>query len=232
MVKRLAVIPARSGSKRVPGKNIRNFHGQPMIAYPIKAALESGIFDAVHVSTDSDDIAAIAEKAGAQIVFKRPINLSDDMTPILPVVKFVAEEYGRRGKTHDTIAILYATSPMISAEDLKEAVRTFEDGDQMRPLLAVTPLPCPVEWSFRMADDQTLSPVFTAGFATRSQDLQTSYYDAAMFCFYSHPFLTQSKGAGSDLVFRGFPVDPARTVDIDTEDQWRLAEAMYKALHD
>lgn len=231
MTKRLAVIPARSGSKRVPRKNVRDFHGRPMLSYPIRAALECEIFDEIHVSTDSDEIAEIALQSGATVNFKRPANLSDDTTPILPVMKFVTEEYKNHGKEFQTITLLYATNPMISTEDLKQACISFEQGDSMKPLLAIAPFPCPIEWSFHMADNQNLMPVFSNGFATRSQDLKIAYYDAAMFCFYSSDFLLGSKGAGSDLVFRGFPVDARRVVDIDTPEQWLLAETMYKVMN-
>ncbi len=229
--KRLALIPARGGSKRVPGKNIRDFHGKPMIAHPIRAALDSGIFDVVNVSTDSEDIAAVAETYGANVDFRRPPELADDMTPLLPVAKYVAQQFAERGDVFDTVALLYATSPMLFSQDLKEAVEAFESGDALKPLLAVAPFPCPVEWAFRL-EGGMLAPVAPGGFAIRSQDLKPAYFDAAMFCFYSREFLNRSAGAGSDLVFRGFPVDARRVTDIDTPDQWAMAEAMYRALHD
>ncbi len=230
--KRLAVIPARSGSKRVPGKNIRDFHGKPMIAHTIRAALESDTFDVVNVSTDSDEIAGVAETYGANVDFKRPPELSDDMTPILPVVKYVAQQFAEQGGCFDTVALLYATSPMLFSQDLKEAASVFEAGDLLNPLLAVAPFPCPIEWAFRMEEKGMLAPAVPGGFAIRSQDLKPAYFDAAMFCFYSYQFLQQSAGAGSDLVFRGFPVDARRVTDIDTPDQWQMAEAMYRAVNE
>lgn len=231
MSRRLAIIPARAGSKRIPGKNVRQFFGKPIISYAIEAAKESGLFADIHVSTDGDGIVQVAEQYGVTPEFKRPDELCDDHTPILPVVRFVVAEYQRLGKVFDTVCLIYATSPLIQAEDLSLACNQFEQGDQMKPVLSVAPFPCPIEWSFRMDSQGTLIPCTPGGFAIRSQDLEPAYFDAAMFCFYSTSFILCSTGAGGGLDFRGFPVDAARVVDIDTPDQWAYAETVYRVLN-
>ncbi len=119
MSKRIAIVPARGGSKRILSKNIRKFCGAPMISHILGTASQCGMFDEIHVSTDSDEVAAVAESLGFAVAFKRPANLADDHTPLMPVIKYVIEEYIRRGEIFDSVALLLPCDPMITADDLQ-----------------------------------------------------------------------------------------------------------------
>jgi N-acylneuraminate cytidylyltransferase len=229
-MKRLAIIPARAGSKRVPRKNIKDFCGKPMIAHMIKVAQDSDLFDVIHVSTDSDEVAKIAAKCGAKPDFPRPEKLADDHTPLMEVLKFTVAEYKKKKKNFDTVALLYATSPLADPAGLKKACRQFEDGDGSRALLSVTPYPAPIEKAFRMMMNGALVPDDADAFARRSQDLKPAYHDAAMFCFYTPDFIAGRKGAGDFRAFAGYAVPPQRVTDIDTPEDWARAEAMFRAL--
>lgn len=149
----LAVIPARAGSKRIPGKNIKDFHGRPVLSYTIQAAQRSGLFNNVVVSTESREIAEIAACYGAEIN-ERPVRLAKDNTPIIDVVRYVADEYAANGRKSETIVLLYAAQPMLDPDILRDAAIKFDTGDRTRPLLSIT------------------------------KEDGERFYDAGMFCFY------------------------------------------------
>ena len=231
-MKRLAVIPAREGSKRIPHKNIKNFCGKPMIAHIMAAADDSGLFDTVHVSTDSEKVAAIAGEYGYHPGFLRPTVLADDHTPLMEALRYVVEEFERQGQVFDTVAILYATSPLTDPEDLKKACVQFENGDKDKALLSVTPYPAPVEKAFRMMMDGALVPNDEDAFKGRSQELPPAYHDAAMFCFYTPDFIKARDGAGDFTRFGGYVVPSYRVTDIDEPQDWDRAEALFRAVNE
>jgi pseudaminic acid cytidylyltransferase len=229
--KRLAIIPARGGSKRIPKKNIKDFCGRPMIAHVLDAVSQSGMFTKVHVSTDSGEVAEAARVVGFAPEFLRPPELSGDHTSMLEVYGFVAREFTKRGENFDTIAIIYATSPLVAPEDLAEACAQFEQGDGNKPLLAVTPYPAPIEHAFRMnGKTGNLIPDAPDKLSQRTQDITRSYFDAGMFAFYTPEFLISSAGPGDFLSFRGFEVPGYRVTDLDWPDDWERAENLYRAL--
>lgn len=227
MTRRLAVVPARAGSKRILNKNVRAFCGRPIIAYVLEAALGSGLFDVIHVSTDSADHRAVVEGLGFDVPFLRPVALADDHTPIMPVLKHVVDEYARRGVVFDEVWLLMACAPLVEAEDLLTAATVFETATEHDALLAVAEYPAPVEWAFTRSVNHRLSPVSPGLFATRSQDLGKKYYDAGAFAAFPTARVTGSQGAGSDAGYLAYVLPGDRVVDIDDEPQWRLAEAMY-----
>ena len=229
-MKRLAIIPARGGSKRIPRKNIKDFCGHPMISYPIKAAANAKIFDTIHVSTDSLEISDVAGKYGHLPDFLRPENISDDHVPMMECLKYVVKRYEDLGHKFDTVALIYATSPLIDAEDLKLACHEFEKTDRHLAMLAVTSYPSPVEHAFRMDENSNLYPDKPEALSKRTQDLPEAMYDAGMFAFYSSDHLKNSNGAGNFFGFKGFKVPATRVTDIDWPDDWIHAEALYKAL--
>jgi N-acylneuraminate cytidylyltransferase len=229
-MKRLCIIPAREGSKRIPLKNIKEFHGKPMIAHAIQIAQKAGIFDEIHVSTDSEKIAQLSIEAGASVDFLRPKELADDHTPLMSVLKNVVETYQEKGKVFDTITLLYTTSPLADPIDLKKACQDFESVKSDRALLSIVPFPTPIEKSFLCQRNNDLSPTDEALFKKRSQDLKESYYDAGMFCFYTPDYVLNSSGAGNYNGFRGYVVPSYRVTDIDTVDDWDRAEKIYKAI--
>jgi CMP-N-acetylneuraminic acid synthetase len=229
-MKRLAIIPARSGSKRIPLKNIKLFCGEPMLSYPIRSAEKAEIFDIIHVSTDSVEIFDVAANYGRAPDFIRPGHLSGDHVSMMEATKYVVETYEAMGYQFDIVALLYATSPLMDASDLRNACITFEKSDRKKAILSVAPFPSPIEQGFRMAIDSDLYPVNVEALATRTQDLQQAYYDAGMFAIFSPEHIKLSVDAGDFSSFRGFRVSPTRVTDIDWPEDWDHAELLYRAL--
>ncbi len=230
-MRRLAIIPARGGSKRIPDKNIKNFCGRPMIAHAIQAAEDSKIFDMIHVSTDSAAIATVAGEYGHNPDFMRPSEFSSDHASMMEAIQYVVKEYKEHDQVFDTVALLYATSPLMDSNDLKKACIEFETTDLKKALLAVTPYPAPIEHAFRLGDNGDLNPNDAAALAMRTQDLKHAYYDAGMFAFYTSEYILNAGGSGDFNEFRGFEVSSFRVTDIDWPEDWERAEMLYKAVH-
>lgn len=227
-MKRLAVIPARGGSKRIPNKNIRDFCGKPMITHVLSAARGSGLFSTIHVSTESQSIHDVVTELGHPPDFPRPEELADDHTPIMPVLRHVAQEYARRGLNFDEIWLLMACAPLIEAQDLCSAAVLFREAGGQQPLLAVSEYPAPIEWAFRREANGALTPVQAGMFAVRSQDLEKRYFDAGSFAAFPSARVLESQGAGSDNGFIGYVLPKGTAIDIDDEQDWQLAEAIYR----
>ncbi len=227
---RLAIIPARGDSKRIPNKNIRDFCGQPMITYVLKVARESGLFDKIHVSTESEAILDVVERFGLPVDFMRLKELADDHTPIMPVLKYVLEEYRRRGIKFQSVALLMACAPLITSGDLLGAAALFDANYGKQAVLGVAEFPCPVEWAFRREANGALVPMQPGMFAVRSQDLGIAYYDAGQFCFMPSEQVLASVGAGTDKGLLGYPIKRHQAIDIDTLDDWRFAEFVFSGI--
>lgn len=226
-MKRLAIIPARGGSKRIPNKNIRDFCGQPMITHVLGAARDSGLFTTVHVSTESESIRDVATLFGFPPDFPRPTELADDHTPIMPVLRAVVDTYAQFGKNYDQVWLLMACAPLVTARELADAALAFEQSGGLKPLLAVGEFPAPIEWGFRRRDDGHLSPISPGMFATRSQDLAKAYYDAGAFAVFPAENITKAEGAGSDEGFVGYVLPRGTAIDIDDESDWIQAERIF-----
>ncbi len=228
MNKVLAVIPARGGSKRIPGKNIRDFHGRPMLSHIINISEKAGIFDHIHVSTDDDNIAKVAADCGHKPLFLREPSLADDFTPIFEVVRSTAQRFEEQGEKFDHYCLLYATAPLMDPQDLSKAYAAFQNSDKTKALMSVAEYACPVEWAYRLDKNSlSLKPVEPSGFLKRSQDLQPAYFDAAMFVFYGRDFVFEQDPDKLDQHFTGYVVPAYRVSDIDTQDDWDQAEKMF-----
>jgi len=230
MNRSLAVIPARGGSKRIPNKNIRDFCGRPMMSHILEAAKNSQLFDVIHVSTESDKIAEVADQYGFPVDFARPNELADDHTPIMPVLRYVLDEYAKLGRRFDEVALLMACAPLVTSADLIQAHDLFCAHGATTPVLGVATYPCPVEWAFRRDSEGRLTPVQPGMFAVRSQDLEPSYFDAGLFSFFPAKLVLGSEGAGSDANFIGQILPRYKAIDIDTPDDWALAEAIFRGV--
>ena len=228
--RRIAIIPARGGSKRIPGKNIRNFCGKPIIAHILETAQRSGLFDIIHVSSDDRRIIDTVERLGFTVDFPRPKELADDHTPIMPVLQFVLETYLKRGKAFDQVFLLDATAPLIDAEDLKGAAALFDKIDDDKSLLAITEYPVPVEWAYDRAADGVLIPIQPGSFAIRSQDLGVKYYDSGCFAIFTSYRILNSDSEGDDSDYIGYVLPKYKVVDIDYPEDWFFAEALYRGL--
>ena len=221
---RIAVIPARGGSKRVPRKNIRTFAGQPVIVWPIKAALSSGLFDQVVVSTDDAEIAEVARAAGASVPFMRPENLSDDYVDTKSVIRHAISEL--KLKTEVQVCCIYPTSVFADAQLLNEGLEKLISGN-CRFVFSITSVDPSVYRSFTKAADDHITMLFPENYAKRTQDLPSLYCDAAQL-YWATVGAWQSDldifGADSIGVF----IDPSRVQDIDTESQWLAAERIFQ----
>lgn len=227
-MRRLAIIPARGGSKRIPNKNVRDFCGKPMIAHILSAARESALFETVHVSTENAAIAEVATDQGYAVDFLRPENLADDYTPIMPVMKYVVDEYDRRGRAFDQVWLLMACAPLIAASDLVAAEALFVKAGGQSHLLAVSEFQAPIEWALRRDADGMLVPLQPGMFSVRSQDLEKRYFDAGSFAIFPTATVRRAEAAGIDTGFMGYVLPKGSAVDIDDERDWQLAEAIYR----
>ena len=223
----IAIIPARGGSKRIPRKNIKIFCGQPMIAYAISAAKESGLFDRIVVSTEDEEIAQIAKKLGAETPFLRPVELADDHTATVPVVVHAIEACSALGWKFDNVCCIYPSVPFIQVDDLIGAINQFAEGkaDYCFP---VTEYPSAIQRSLRRLSDGTMQPLYPEFERTRTQDLEPAYYDAGQFYWCKvNSWLSNPKIHSSGL---GYAIPNWRVVDIDTLDDWLRAELMYRLI--
>jgi N-acylneuraminate cytidylyltransferase len=227
-MKRIAIIPARGGSKRIPHKNLKSFCGKPMISYPIQALLETNLFDKIHVSTDEKKVVEITEKQGVKVDFYRPKNLSDDYTPIMPVLKYVVKEFKKRGQTFDEVWVILPCSPMLNAKDLIKASIRFKEFPSSNSLMSVTEYPVPIEWAFETNDKGVLQSLNNGHFATRSQDLKKRYYDAGMFYIYTEKVVSNAEYDVSNERIIPYFIPKGKAIDIDDIEDWEYAEKLFK----
>jgi len=224
----LAIITARGGSKRIPRKNLRPFLGRPIIGYSIAAALDSGLFDEVMVSTDDEEIAKVGESLGAVVPFRRSARTSDDYATTADVLVEVISEYRVRGVTPQIGCCIYPTAPFVTAERLREAHARFAASDA-DTLLPVTRFSFPIWRSFRMEGDRVHYnwPEFAP---KRSQDLPPSYQDAGQFYFFRprHLEATRELVTANSI---GLELSEMEVQDIDSEEDWQLAEIKYRHCH-
>jgi len=223
----VAVIPARGGSKRIPRKNIKPFCGKPMIAWSIEAALQSGCFDQVLVSTDDKEIADVARQCGADVPFMRPPALSDDHTGTMPVIRHAIEWCIQQGQTPENVCCIYATAPFIRAENIQQGLQILGDTGSDYAF-SVTSYPFPIQRAIRITAQGRVEMFYPEQFNTRSQDLEEAYHDAGQFYWGTVSAMLADKmifASGATPV-----ILPRHQVqDIDTPEDWLRAELMFKA---
>jgi len=225
---RLAVIPARGGSKRIPRKNIRSFGGRPMIAWPIQAALESGCFDRVIVSTDDAEIAAVAQAEGAEVPFLRPAELSDDHTATIPVIAHAVAWQNAHGATAQEVCCLYATAPFVRAEYLRRGLEVLRETGASYAF-SVTSYAFPIQRAIRITREVRIEMFQPEHFNTRSQDLAEAWHDAGQFYWgRAEAWLSDGPLFGPDSA--PVPLPRHRVQDIDTPEDWERAEWMFRAI--
>jgi pseudaminic acid cytidylyltransferase len=224
----LAVIPARGGSKRIPRKNIKPFCGRPMIAWSIDAARASGCFDHIAVSTDDEEIAEVARRAGADVPFMRPAQLADDQTATMPVIAHAIDWYAADNRSPALACCIYATAPFLRPGDIQRGLETLRHSGS-RFALSVTTFAAPIQRAFRVTPAGRLQMFQPEAFATRSQDLEPAYHDAAQFYWGEADAWRSGKPIfSSDSAPVLLPRH--RVQDIDTPEDWRTAEWMFQAL--
>lgn len=222
---RIAIITARGGSKRIPKKNIKEFCGKPIIAYSIEAALSSGLFDEVMVSTDSEEIAEVARKYGASVPFMRSAETASDFATTRDVLMEVLNEYEKRGQHFDTMVCIYPTAPFVTGEKLREACDTFEKAgaDQLIPVVRFS---FPPQRAF-IIDDGFLRFKWEEYKNSRSQDLEPFYQDAGQFYIYD----TKSYLEKENLEIVPYILKESEVQDIDNIEDWKIAEIKFERMN-
>lgn len=224
----VAVIPARGGSKRIPNKNIREFCGKPIIAYSIEAALRTALFDRVLVSTDSDEIASVAESFGAECPFRRPPELAGDWVGMLPVLSHTVDWLSGRGEHVTHLCFVMATAPMVQSAWIRDGFDKMVQAGALGSL-AVAEFPYPIQRALHIGDTGRLEMMWPEHRDTRSQELSTAYHDAGQFGWFD-----VAKWPRSESGFLGGRVPvmlPRHAVcDIDTPEDWIEAEQRFRVI--
>lgn len=226
-MQRLAIIPARGGSKRIKDKNIVDFLGKPLISYSLEAVSASRLFDRVHVSTDSQQIAAVSASLGYPVDFMRPAELADDFTGLVPVLRWVVSTYESMGLCFNTVTCVFPTAPLLIADDLIAANAKFDDSESKYPLLSFSEYPVPLEWAFRDLGQGICSPISPDSLSVRSQDLPVAYYETGSFAIYSVDHLKDSRLSFSRTLSHFLPRH--RSIDIDTPSDLEYAKRLYSS---
>ena len=229
-IKRLAIVPARGGSKRIQDKNIKLFSGHPIIKYILDSALNSKLFTKIHVSTDSKRIKEEVQNIGYEIDFMRPQELSDDFAPLIPVLQYVVEKYEELAMSFDEIWLLMACNPLITSSTLIRAAELYSSVyPASKPLIAIKEYPVPIEWAYKKEDQSNyIKPLYPNDLSKRSQDLTPYYHDAGAFEIYSPNLLKQPSYKLIKSNYLGFLLGKNESIDIDTLEDWELAESIYK----
>lgn len=224
---RVAIITARGGSKRIPKKNIKEFCGRPIIAYSIKAAVDSNAFDEVMVSTDSTEISEVAEKYGANVPFLRSEATSNDYATTADVICEVLDKYKEAGRDFESFACIYPTAPFVTGNKLAEAAKLLDDADAV---LSVVKFSFPPQRAFVIRDGN-VSFQYPQYEKARSQDLESIYHDCGQFYFCR----TEAFLIHHSLILpktKPFVMPEEEVQDIDTMSDWAIAEAKFRVLHE
>ena len=227
---KIAVIPARGGSKRIPRKNIKPFRGKPMIAWSIEAARKSGLFEHILVSTDDPEISDVARRHGAEVPFVRPAELSNDHAATTAVIAHATTWAQQQSWPVKAVCCLYATAPFIQAADLKAALEILESGPWAY-VFSATEFAAPVFRSFKQEANGAIQMFFPEHFGTRSQDLPVALHDAAQF-YWGRPEAWVEGKRVFDAHSRVVVIPRWRVQDIDTADDWTRAELLGAAIED
>jgi pseudaminic acid cytidylyltransferase len=228
-VDKLCIIPARGGSKRIPKKNIRSFHGKPMIAYAIESAQKSQLFDRIIVSTDDAEIAKIATDYGAEVPFLRSSKNADDYSTTSDVLMEVINNWSDNNELPDWMCCLYPTTPLLFPSDLSNAFELYQSTDSDVVLSAVA-FDFPIQRAFELQENNHVRLREPEAISKRSQDLEPTYHDAGAFYFFNTKRFLQSNSLWSGKV-TAIPLPAERVQDIDNPSDWDLAEYKYQLLH-
>lgn len=227
--KTLAIIPARGGSKRIPRKNIKLFQGKPAIFYAIDTAKKSKLFDEIMVSTDDDEIAKISASFGAKVPFVRSKKNSDDDAILSDVISEVLLEYAKIGKTFDYFCCIYPVTPLLNPKFLSKAFKILIKGgfDTVMPIVSFGH---PIQRALRFNSNNKLEMIDKNYLNTKTQDLQTTYFDPGQFFFMNTKSFLIKKKIFTDNS-QGIVIPALNAQDIDNEEDWRMAEVKYRILH-
>ena len=228
-MKTIAIITARGGSKRIPRKNIREFCGRPILAYSVEAAVASGVFEHVMVSTDDEEIAEIAKKYGAEVPFFRSEKTANDYATTSDVLLEVLEEYEKRGEQFDIGCCIYPTAPFVTGEKLKNAVEKLAEceADSLIPVVSFS---YPPQRALVMEEGRLVFR-YPEYLDSRSQDLQPHYHDAGQFyVFRTAAFRRTGKVMSGSIL--PLVVSELEVQDIDNLTDWQIAEMKYRLMQE
>ena len=225
-MKKIAIIPARGGSKRIPKKNTKPFFGKPIIAYSIEAAISSGLYDEVMVSTDDQEIADIAVKYGAKVPFMRSEANSSDFATTVDVLLEVIRWYEQKGAYFELATCIYACAPFVNSKLLNESFKFLKDknADCVFPSIAYSH---PIQRAIKILADGRIEQFDSKNPDARTQDMAKAFYDAGMFYTFNVARLLETHSLRTENTF-SIEVDELHANDIDTESDWQMAEIKYK----
>jgi N-acylneuraminate cytidylyltransferase len=229
-MKAIAIIPARGGSKRIPRKNIKPFLGKPILAYSIEAALKSGCFEEVMVSTEDEEIAAIAKQYGAKVPFLRSAETANDYAVTADVINEVLAKYEENGQIFDAVACIYSTAPFVTVERLQEAMAFIQQGDFDSAFTCVE-YSFPVLRSMVVDEKGRIAMKWPQYRNTRSQDLPPFYHDAGQFYVATMASYKKAKNFWGENT-APIILSELEVQDLDTMTDWALAEMKYKLLRE
>lgn len=225
----IAIIPARGGSKRIKGKNIRDFFGKPIISYTIEALRNSGLFEDIYVTTDCENIKKVAESNGAIVPFLRAKDLSDDITPTIPVLSDAIKRLKGLNIEFDNVCWMYAIAPLVTPNDLREAYNIFKELDSYNAYVAAcTEFNFPIQRGFYY-EEQKIEMVNPEHLWSRSQDLKKTYHEAGTFWFGSNKAILDHIPVLNPHT-KAYFVPHWRVQDIDYEEDWQRVEIIYELM--
>jgi len=225
----VAIIPARSGSKRIPKKNIKEFNGKPIIAYSIESAINSKVFDRVIVSTDCEEISKTAKAYGADAPFLRPKNLSNDYAETIPVIAHAIDWISNNYENVDICCCIYPTAPLLDSNTIVDSFNYFIETRPSGFLFSATKYSYPIQRSFRLNESGFVKMLEPENYHKRSQDLANTYHDAGQFYWgFAQSFLSGKILFSEDS--RIFEINNIKSQDIDNLDDWNLAKIKHKHL--
>jgi pseudaminic acid cytidylyltransferase len=223
----LCVIPARGGSKRIPRKNVRSFAGKPIIVWSIEAARATGVFDAIVVSTDDDEIAEIAVAAGADVPFRRPPELSNDHTPTIPVIRHALDWFDENRTPVSVACCVYATAPFLQPQFLLEGRKVLLADPTVEFAFSVTSYAFPIFRALKVSARGTVEMFWPENEVRRSQDLPQAFHDAGQFYWGTPEAFRRCQGFFS-ATSRPIILPRNLVQDIDTTEDWDIAEQMFR----
>lgn len=226
--KRIAIIPARGGSKRIPGKNLARVSGKPIINYPITTALDSHLFDMVLVSSDDQAILDHASAFPGVSVNRRPDKLADDMSTVYSVIRYEIQRLTETGRVFDQVWLLSATACLLEVNDLTMMSELLDQDLFIESLLGVSEYQVPIQWAMSLKQDGKLASIDFKSFLNRSQDLVKYYHDAGCIAAFRNQVFEKHLGGIPEGEFHAFVLDPNKGLDIDHPSDLILAEALLK----
>lgn len=222
-INRIAIIPARSGSKRIKNKNVKLFCDKPIISYPINELKKSNLFNKIHVSTDSKKISDIVKQYNVEIDFLRPKKLSSDNVIINDVLRFVLKQYKKMHVLFDEVWLIYPCSPLITKKQIISASKMFNKTEKKYPLMSFREYDAPLEWAFRQ-DKKYYIPINKKKLLIDSKKIKKHFYESATFVVYKYKHIFQKKVFSK---YYGYELKYNEAIDIDYPSDWKKAEFLY-----